>query len=454
MRGFNTKPLAESDQGQKVCREPDVSVTRDGHHLTIGFGTEAIVGGMVDVFRDETHCTVTQEELSTAGVTGAEAEFIDPVVDPVAAGGGGRVTGVQIDWVERGSHSLAVVGLQPALSYVVAAFRANFADVNCVAEPVGAVSHGVAAIIAMEGAGDAVSRSCSDYEIQVFVGAGRRSVRIAAGWTAGVGCTFAACIVLDGCAAVVVVTSGIRRTDVAGHKEDLPHQSAIRQDRSIDIQAWGRGIVEWNLIEHVCLLDIREQMCKQAALLVGASGVCGVPERSGWESVVGVVVVMECNSDLFKIVFALSSAGGFTSLLDGRQQQGHQNCDDCNHHKQFDERKRVPERGTSQAVHEEWSCSTWWNVRDDAEKHNRVWYRPRCPEVNPTGLSASSPGDTSAAGYPRSADLKSQRAEAIGCNFHPAAAVRLGKKSDQSVVRSSAGNTGKTQEFFAKVHGT
>ena len=50
-----------------------------------------------------------------------------------------------------------------------------------------------------------------------------------------------------------------------------------------------------------------------------------------------IVVVVQCQSDLLEVVFALRSASSFTSLLHGWQKQRDQNRDDGNDHQKFDE---------------------------------------------------------------------------------------------------------------------
>src|SRR5262249_6684392 len=61
--------------------------------------------------------------------------------------------------------------------------------------------------------------------------------------------------------------------------------------------------------------------------------------------------VMEREADLLEIVPALSSSGCFSSLLDGRQQQCDQDCDDGDHDEQLDQRKTLAGReGTSHCL--------------------------------------------------------------------------------------------------------
>ncbi|MDC0273808.1 hypothetical protein OAK91_03645 [Planctomycetaceae bacterium] len=52
-----------------------------------------------------------------------------------------------------------------------------------------------------------------------------------------------------------------------------------------------------------------------------------------------VVIIMQSQPDLFEIVFASCSTGGFTSLLDRGKQNCDQNCDDRDDDQKLDERK-------------------------------------------------------------------------------------------------------------------
>jgi hypothetical protein len=55
-----------------------------------------------------------------------------------------------------------------------------------------------------------------------------------------------------------------------------------------------------------------------------------------------IVVVMQRQTDLLKIVRALRPPGRFASRLHGGQEQRHQDADNSDHHQQFDERKGSP----------------------------------------------------------------------------------------------------------------
>src|SRR5690606_17306471 len=57
----------------------------------------------------------------------------------------------------------------------------------------------------------------------------------------------------------------------------------------------------------------------------------------GGKGPVGVVVVVQGQANLLKIVAALHPPGGLAGLLHGGKEQGDQYADDGNHDKEFDE---------------------------------------------------------------------------------------------------------------------
>ena len=60
----------------------------------------------------------------------------------------------------------------------------------------------------------------------------------------------------------------------------------------------------------------------------------------GWRKpTMNVMVVVESKPDLLHVVLALCSARSFSCLLHRWQQQCDQNCNNCNHDQQFNERK-------------------------------------------------------------------------------------------------------------------
>ena len=97
-----------------------------------------------------------------------------------------------------------------------------------------------------------------------------------------------------------------------------------------------------NQVIKVGLLEVGQQGDKRAETTRTANGTVQVVIRvrfSGRNCVEGVVVVVDRNPQLLQIVAALRAAGGLASLLDGRQKQRHQNCDDGDDHQQFNEGK-------------------------------------------------------------------------------------------------------------------
>ena len=57
------------------------------------------------------------------------------------------------------------------------------------------------------------------------------------------------------------------------------------------------------------------------------------------QAVVGIVIVLDRETELFQVVRALHPAGRFTSRLDCRQEQPNQNADNRNDDQEFDEGK-------------------------------------------------------------------------------------------------------------------
>lgn len=59
------------------------------------------------------------------------------------------------------------------------------------------------------------------------------------------------------------------------------------------------------------------------------------------ESLVRVMIVVQGKAQLFHVVAALRTAGGFPRLLDGGQQERDQDRDDRNDHKQFNKSEGI-----------------------------------------------------------------------------------------------------------------
>ena len=51
------------------------------------------------------------------------------------------------------------------------------------------------------------------------------------------------------------------------------------------------------------------------------------------------MVIVKTKPDLLQIIDTLSSTGRFSCGLHGRKQQRYENCDNRNHHQQFDQRE-------------------------------------------------------------------------------------------------------------------
>ena len=61
-----------------------------------------------------------------------------------------------------------------------------------------------------------------------------------------------------------------------------------------------------------------------------------------WKAAEAIVVVVQRQAGLFEIIEAFDAIGRLAGLLHRRQQQGHQDSDDRNHHQQLDEGERAP----------------------------------------------------------------------------------------------------------------
>ncbi len=57
---------------------------------------------------------------------------------------------------------------------------------------------------------------------------------------------------------------------------------------------------------------------------------------------VGRVIVVDSQADLFEIVAALHPPRRFARRLNGRQQKSHEDADDGDHHEQLDQRETSP----------------------------------------------------------------------------------------------------------------
>ena len=114
-----------------------------------------------------------------------------------------------------------------------------------------------------------------------------------------------------------------------------------RQQISCHVRLPPGGCRKVNLAIHVCLLNVGQHHGNPCMM---ARHICrAVPVTINclrWQFVVHIVIVVQRQTHLLQIVFALSTTGSFASLLNGRQQQGDQNRNDGDYHQQFNERKR------------------------------------------------------------------------------------------------------------------
>ena len=89
--------------------------------------------------------------------------------------------------------------------------------------------------------------------------------------------------------------------------------------------------VEVELIVFVAGFEVRQDLSVSRCVINA--------EEAGGQSGVRAFVVVQRKANLLEIILALSPAGCFAGLLDRRQQQGHKDGDDGNHHQQFDQGK-------------------------------------------------------------------------------------------------------------------
>ena len=88
------------------------------------------------------------------------------------------------------------------------------------------------------------------------------------------------------------------------------------------------------------LFDVRQEenrRAERAAVTVGVVRAETDHRAGGREGVVGVVVVLDGQPELFQVVRALHTTGGFASGLDGREKQTNEDTDDRDNDQQFDE---------------------------------------------------------------------------------------------------------------------
>lgn len=127
-------------------------------------------------------------------------------------------------------------------------------------------------------------------------------------------------------------------------REERPLVGRRAGATSLGATHWKREI---DLVIQRSLVDVgqQEQRKRDIAALIDAIGGIGQIARclrariddAGREDVVGVVVVVQRQAQLLHVVAALGAPGRLARLLNRREQQGDQDCDDRNHDQQFNE---------------------------------------------------------------------------------------------------------------------
>ncbi len=100
--------------------------------------------------------------------------------------------------------------------------------------------------------------------------------------------------------------------------------------------------LEVDVVVGVLLLDVRQQAA-QPVVVISSGLVDDRPfllHRARWIGPVGHFVVLHGQDQLRQIIDARDPPRRLAGRLDRRQQQGHQDADDCNDHQQLDQRKR------------------------------------------------------------------------------------------------------------------
>jgi hypothetical protein len=100
-------------------------------------------------------------------------------------------------------------------------------------------------------------------------------------------------------------------------------------------------------IEECGLLKVRQDMNQPRWLIqanifavVGILRSIHIQDDSGRRELpIDVVKTVNCQSDLFEVIQTLRSSGSSTSSLNGRKQNRHQNPNDCDNDKKFDQGK-------------------------------------------------------------------------------------------------------------------
>src|SRR5205807_4940018 len=112
-----------------------------------------------------------------------------------------------------------------------------------------------------------------------------------------------------------------------------------------------RIIPRAQLVKGVLLHERQNEVPERRHVAVGTVGAEDLPVGTGTVPLlqpgvrqfrVGVVVVVEGQPDLLKVVLATHAGGRLADLLHGGQQQADQNGDDGDHHQQLDQREGTP----------------------------------------------------------------------------------------------------------------
>lgn len=309
-------------------------------HFPAGPAGDGAVDGHADVFGDEADRAISEGKLSTSGVVAAG---VFAVVVEEAGGIAGvcidRVISFHSDHVLGGvSRGIAITACAEAVATVAAGHAIG---VGCSAEFVGDFSD-------QEGVGGSVEDIChADSAVQEEhaisavgeVGHLILLVVIERGCT-GAGVVGADLVVVFGC---ISAAGGMGRA--LEHGEHGGATGEYLASGSLRSGISSHDVTD-SLIEISLFKERQYSGVPCPSISVGA--VCGISadDVGGWEGGVNVVVVVECESNLFEVIFALSSASGFAGLLNGGEQEGDENGDDCDDNQQFDQR----EGGTTGAV--------------------------------------------------------------------------------------------------------
>jgi hypothetical protein len=106
---------------------------------------------------------------------------------------------------------------------------------------------------------------------------------------------------------------------------------------------------------------VPESTIRRPCRAAGSSVHC----KGDWQFAVEVVVVVQCDSNLLEIAFALSTPRSLASLLHRWQQQRNQDCDNGNDNEQLNQRKPlsfhvwIPSGGILESLTIEASTVDW-----------------------------------------------------------------------------------------------